>query len=118
MLDILNKKIYISKRLKELDDYGKPKFAKPKMYMMNVQPVSSKSDMEYFGDKATEVQKAIIEKDKYLGKFSEFDRAYLDGATPFKEDEDSYGSTANYELYPPRNQNLCICLYFRKIVEE
>lgn len=111
-----NKKIYIAKRTgTQEDDYGHETeiFDKPEMYMMNVQPVSSYPDIQEFGEKAEQVQKAVIEYDKYFGMFNEFDRAYLDGADP--EGESSNGANANYRLYPPRNQNKVIVLYFERL---
>lgn len=80
---------------------------------MNVQPVSSYPDMQEFGEKAKAIQKAVIEYDKYFGKFKEYDVAYLDGASP--EGEETYGDNANYKVYPPRNQNKVILLYFERL---
>lgn len=112
-----NKKIWIAKKIgtEEKDDYGykKPIYDKPRMYMMNVQPLSSYPDIQEFGERAKQVQKAVIEYDKYLGKFSEFDVAYLDGATPLGEKVN--GENANYRLYPPRNQNKVIQIYFERL---
>lgn len=82
---------------------------------MNVQPISSSSDIEEFGENANLIQKAVIEYDEYFGKFKEFDIAYLDGITP--DGEKVNGENANYRLYPPRNQNRCILLYFERLVK-
>lgn len=49
----------------------------------------------------------------YKGVFKEGDKAYLDGVTP--EGETVNGEKANYKLFPPRNQNKCIQLRFRRI---
>lgn len=114
-----NKKIWIASKIgTEEDDYGHeiPIYDKPKMYMMNVQPISSYSDMQEFGEKAEQIQKAVIEYDKYFGKFKEFDVAYLDGANP--ENELINGENANYRLYPPRNQNKVIQIYFTRLVNK
>lgn len=144
-----NKKIWIAKKIgsKEDDDgYEIPIYSKPKMYMMNVQPISSSADIQEFGERAKEIQKAVIEYKKYINEFKEFDVAYLDGASPLDEggefvvsvkdlndvsvrivDElkvsnlatgeiDCYtAENANYRLYPPRNQNRCIVLYFERL---
>lgn len=144
-----NKKIWIANKIgSKEDDYGYqiPIYDKPEMYMMNVQPISSYSDMQEFGEKAEQIQKAVIERNKYLGKFREFDIAYLDGANPLEnggefivsvsdlnigevknvnslqiknlvtEEITCYsGENANYRLYPPRNQNKCIVLYFERL---
>lgn len=59
------------------------------------------------------MQKAVIDKKEYEGKFKEFDKAYLDGVIPDKETVN--GSNANYELYPPRNQNKAIVIYFQRL---
>ena len=111
-----NKKIWIASKIgTEEDDYGHeiPIYDKPKMYFMNVQPISSYPDMQEFGEKAEQIQKAVIEYEKYFGKFKEFDLAYLDGANP--ENEQTNGTNANYRLYPPRNQNKVILLYFERL---
>lgn len=145
-----NKKIWIAKKIgSKEDDYGYevPIYSKPKMYMMNVQPISSSADIQEFGERAKQMQKAVIEYKRYFGKFKEFDIAYLDGATPVQDggefvvnanDLDNgqvrivdelivnnltngqvtcyTGENANYRLYPPRNQNKCIILYFERLV--
>ena len=49
-------------------------------------------------------------------KFKEFDVAYLDGTTPSGESVN--GQNANYRLYPPRNQNKVIVIYFEKIIDK
>ena len=111
-----NKKIWIAKKIgtKE-NDYGTeiPIYDKPVQYMMNVQPLSSEADIAEFGENAKQVQRAVIEYKKYFGKFKEFDVAYLDGVTP--DGEEVNGENANYRLYPPRNQNKVILLYFERL---
>lgn len=84
--------------------------------MMNVQPISSQADIAEFGERAKQTQKAVIEFNKYYGKFKEFDVAYLDGTTP--DGEEVNGQNANYRLYPPRNQNKVIVIYFEKITDK
>lgn len=111
-----NKKIWIAKKIgSKENDYGYeiPIYDKPKMYMMNVQPISSEADIQEFGENARQMQKAVIEYKKYFGKFNEFDVAYLDGASP--DGEESNGANANYRLYPPRNQNKVIQIYFERL---
>lgn len=92
------------------------------------------------------MQKAVISKKEYEGKFKEFDKAYLDGVTPLdnggeylpsvkdlnnaktslandikvsnlcnEETEKYQGLNANYVLYPPRNQNKAIVIYFKRL---
>ena len=60
------------------------------------------------------MQKAVISKKDYKNKFKEFDKAYIDGTTP--DNETLNGSNANYELYPPRNQNKVIVIYFKRLI--
>lgn len=82
---------------------------------MNVQPISSSDDIQEFGENAKLIQKAVINYNKYFGKFKEFDVAYLDGITP--EGETVNGEKANYSLYPPRNQNKRIIIYFKRLTQ-
>ena len=111
-----NKKIWIAKKIgTQENDYGTeiPVYDKPVEYMMNVQPLSSEADIAEFGENAKQVQRAVIELKKYFGEFKEFDVAYLDGVTP--DGEEVNGENANYRLYPPRNQNKVIILYFERL---
>lgn len=111
-----NKKIWIAKKIganKDAYGYEIPIYDEPKMYMMNVQPISSEADIQEFGENAKQMQKAVIEMDKYFNKFQEFDVAYLDGATP--DEEKKHGFNANYRLHPPRNQNKVIQIYFERL---
>lgn len=143
------KTIWIASKLEsEFDDYGNEitKYAKPIKYEFNVQPVSSESDIEEFGENAKQMQKAVISRKEYEGKFKEFDIAYLDGASPLddggeiilnvkdlnnakislvnnlkvsnlsNEQTERYQClNANYVLYPPRNQNKAIVIYFKRL---
>ncbi len=111
-----NKKIWIAKKIgTQENDYGTeiPIYDKPIEYMINVQPLSSEVDIAEFGENSKQVQRAVIEYKKYFGKFKEFDVAYLDGVTP--DGEEVNGENANYRLYPPRNQNKVIILYFERL---
>lgn len=108
-----NKKIYIASQLSTLDDYGRNQYDEPVMYEFNVQPTTSKNDIQMFGEHSREMQRAVIER-KYEGVFKEFDKAYLDGATP--EGEAYNGANANYRLLPPRVQNKVITIYFERLV--
>lgn len=111
------KVLYIAKKtgVEDSDEYGVETavYDKPTKYEMNYQPISSEADIAEFGEHASQMQKAVIEKSKYLNKFSEFDVAYLDGATP--TDEEYNGANANYRLYPPRIYNKTIALYFERL---
>lgn len=113
-----NKTIYIAKKIGiQEDDYGNTVtiYEKPQEYEMNVQPISSSPDIAEFGENSNLIQKAVIEYDKYFNEFKEFDIAYLDGATPAGEKIN--GEKANFRLYPPRNQNKCIVLYFERLTQ-
>ena len=112
-----NKKIWIARQIpNEVDDYGRAKYEKPECFEMNVQPISSSNDMQEFGENAQQVQRAVVEYNKYFGKFKQYDLAYLDGASP--KGEKVYGENANYKLYPPRNQNKVILLYFERLTSK
>lgn len=113
------KKIYIASQLDEVDDYGKSKYAAPVEYNFNVMPVTTADksvDLEDYGQDGVLYQRAIIDRSKYEGLFKEFDKAYLDGATP--EGETVNGSKANYIVCVPRVQNKAIALYFKKMIDK
>lgn len=147
-----NKKIWIAKKVGSIEDddgYEIPIYSRPKVYRMNVQPINSSADIQEFGEKASEMQKAVIELKKYWGEFKEFDVAYLDGASPLSDGGEMIinvseltgakvrdvhelevknlatgevvGYTcpnANYRLYPPRNQNKVIQIYFKRFTNK
>lgn len=109
------KPIYIASKIGiDVDDEGNEivLYDVPTLYKFNVQPVSSEVDLIEFGEKASVMQRAVIDK-RYKGIFKENDVAYLDGQSP--EDEEQNGANANYRLYPPRNQNKVIIIYFERL---
>lgn len=109
------KGIYIASKLGiAFDDDGNQilKYKEPARYEFNVQPISSEVDLMEFGEKANMIQKAVIPI-KYKHLFKENDLAYLDDASP--EGEINFGDNANYRLYPPRNQNKVIIIYFERL---
>ena len=109
------KKCWIAKKIDTIEDDGGnlvDVYDEPKPYEFNYQPIQSNADLMEFGEKASMMQKAIIPI-KYKNIFEEFDVAYLDGATP--ENELNFGDNANYKLYPPRNQNSVIQIYFERL---
>lgn len=111
-----NKTIWIASLIGSTEDkYGNEilEYDEPRKYEMNVQPLTAEADLREFGINVDQFYKTIIEKDKYYRVFKEGDVAYLDGITP--EGEVKYGFNANYRLYPPRNQNKCICIFFKRI---
>ncbi len=109
------KPIYIASKIGvEEDEYGNEivTYGEPRQYKFNVQPVSSEVDLVEFGEKASTMQRAVIPI-RYKGYFKENDLAYLEGQSPNNEEEN--GSNANYRLYPPRNQNKVIIIYFERL---
>lgn len=111
------KDVYIaSKKEVTLDDEGNEIviYNKPndEPYNFNYQTLSADADIAEFGENAKIMKKAVIPM-SYKGKFKEFDRAYLDGATP--EGEENYGDNANYRLLPPRDGNSVIIIYFERL---
>lgn len=113
-----NSKIYIANKTETIqDEYLNQKevFAKPKKYFFNVQPLTATSEITEFGELVNSMKVAVLpRKQKYLNKFHEFDKAYLDGITPDGELEN--GDNANYRIYAIRNQNAIIRIYFLKLV--
>ena len=110
------KEIYIARKTAGVDDKGKIVYEEPRKYHFNVQPSSSKLDIQMFGERAIEMQRMLIERKIYENYFHEGDLVYLDGATP--ENEAKNGINANYRMLPPRNQNLCITIYCERIVNK
>ena len=114
----IKSKIYISKKLtSKIDDYGNeiPQYAEPKPYMFNVQGVSESSDIREFGENVNNMKKCIItEKNKYFGKFDEFDKVYIETSP---NGELKFGANADYRIYSVRNQNTAIVIYFLKLVK-
>lgn len=109
--------IYIAKKLETTQDENLNQvenYSIPTKYRFNVQSVSESSENKEFGELSNRMKVALItEKDKYIGKFNDFDRAYID-TTP--EGEIKNGANANYRIYSVRNQNTCIRVYFLKLV--
>lgn len=118
--NILNyrSKCYIAKKLPSTyDDYGNliPNYDKPVEYYFNIQPVTSSSEMQAFGELIPRMKVAVISRKLYEGKFDEFDLAYLDGSSP--DNEDVIGDNANYRIYSVQSQNAIIRVYFLKVVK-
>ena len=114
----LYKNCYIAKRLEpKLDDYGNEieQYSKPKKYRFNVQPIggttnstSGRTDIMAYGQKAMQMQRAIIDYKTYFGIFEVDDLAYLDGKTP--KGEIVNGGKANYRIDAVLNQNKVIAI--------
>jgi len=122
------KTIYIAKKKKDkngediIDEYGRVEYLKPQKYFFNVQPLggttnvaSSRTDVMAYGQKAMEMQRAIIDYKTYLGKFEIDDLAYLDGNTP--KDETVNGEKANYRIDAVQNQNKAIAIFFERLAK-
>lgn len=112
--------IYIaSKTTPTLDGKGNelPTYEKPILYTnFNIQPVTSDSEIKEFGELAPRMKVAVLTaRDKYNNVFKEYDKAYLDGASP--SNEVIYGTNANYRIYSIRNQNTAIRIYFLSEIE-
>lgn len=114
----VKRRIYIaSKEDSVLDDYGNeiPKYSKPQKYMFNVQALTDSSEIREFGEISSKMKRiTITEKAKYLGKFKEFDVAYVDN---IPINEVNYGDNADYRLYLVREQNTTIIVYLLKLVK-
>lgn len=112
-------KCYIGSKLEsEFDDYGNEitVYGTPEKHRFNIQPVTSTSDIQEFGEIANKMKVAVItNRKKYEGKFKEFDCAYLDGASP--EGETINGEKANYRIYAVQNQNVIIRVFFIKLTK-
>lgn len=110
-------KIYICKKLGTAQDASMNEievFDEPVKYMFNVQPVNASSEGKEFGQLVNAIRVATIPKRKYMGKFKEYDKVYID--TVPSENEVDYGDNADYRIYSVRPQNACIKIYFLKLV--
>lgn len=111
--------IYIAKKLETTQDENLNQienYDTPIKYRFNVQSVNEDSEVREFGELANRMKVALItEKSKYIGKFYDFDKVYID-RTP--KGEIKNGANADYRIYSVRNQNTCIRIYFLKLVEE
>lgn len=123
------KDIYIAKKQKDengqdvIDEYGKVKYLKPKKYRFNVQPIggttnstSGRTDVMAYGQKAMQMQRAVIDYNEYFEVFEIDDLAYLDGNTP--KGETINGEKANFRIDAILNQNKVVAIYFEKLTEK
>ena len=112
-------KCYIGSKLEStFDDAGNEitVYGTPEKHFFNIQPVTSTSDIQEFGEIANKMKVAVItDRNKYEGKFKEFDCVYLDGATP--DGETINGQNANYRIYAVQNQNVIIRVFFVKLTK-
>lgn len=110
-------KIYVCKKLDTTQDENMNEienYAEPIKYIFNVQPVNASSEGREFGQLVNAMRVATIPKRKYIGKFNEYDKVYID--TVPSENEVDYGDNADYRIYSVRPQNTCIKVYFLKLV--
>lgn len=110
---------FIAKKLDvEYDDFGNQieVYDTPQPFSFNIQPVNTSSEIQAFGERYVRMKKALVSKSEYLNKFNEFDKVYLDGATP--DGEIKNGANANYRIYAINPQNVAMIIYFIKLVKE
>lgn len=76
--------LYLAKRIgiDQTDDSEVAVYDEPIYLKVNYNPVQADSDTQAFGERFTQIQKAVVQND-VATNFREFDLAYLDGATPF-----------------------------------
>ena len=117
-----DKDIYIAtKKGVKLDDYNNRivEYNEPFYFgRENYQPMNWRdlqSYMSAFGETTRKVIGLLIDY-KDLGKFDEFDLAYLYGATP--EGEEVNGSNANYIVKSYKPQNTKIMVVFEEIIKD
>lgn len=111
-------RVYICKRLGTIQDEDMNEievFDKPVRYSFNVQPAKEDSEGREFGQTINSLRVAVIPKNKYKGKFKEYDKVYIDNEP--SKDEIDYGDNADYRIYSIRPQNACIRIYFIKLVK-
>lgn len=109
--------VYISKKLPNTQDEFEndvEHYDKPKKYFFSIQPLSAESEVREFGQLASSMRVAVASKRVFLGKFKEFDKAYID--TKPSDSEVEYGDNADYRIYGIRPQNAVIRIYFVKLV--
>lgn len=116
----LYQNIYISQKIGTKEDYNHnevPVYGEPTLYRKwNIQFVKAESEILEFGENSSKMKVAVIPyTNEFINKFSEFDLAYLDGATP--DGESVQGQNANYRVYSVRPQNSIIKVYFIKLTK-
>lgn len=114
-------KIYIASLITddiEYDENGNEmqKYNTPISYMFNVQDNNDNSYITDYGYTTSSTKVVLItNKKKYLGKFKEFDRVYIN-TTPDGEFEN--GDNADYRISAVRPQNTCIKLFIVKLTRD
>lgn len=124
----MGEQIWHCKR-KEIPNAEIPEFELPKRITLRlgyftVQPRSLKggaySDLLEYGEEIKNYRAAVAQPyEKWVGVFTEGDRAYLDGKKPTEEDlEDNYADNANYIVDSVQPQNKAIQIIFKKRTAE
>lgn len=117
-----NKDIYIAtKNTIDYDDYNNEivTYNKPFYYgKVNYQPLTRKDLEAYMQEYGETTNKIVSFLTNYtnLGKFKEFDVAYLYGETP--KGELKYGDNANYIIRAYKPQNTKIMVILEEIIKE
>jgi len=112
-------KIYIASWLSsDTDEYGNliNQYDEPKPYMFNIQTLNESVAIQVFGREVVASKViSITQKDKYLGKFKEYDLVYVNNVP---ENELEYGDNADFFISGVRNQNTSIRIYLTKLQNE
>ena len=115
-------RIYIAKKVKDNEPFfyedeidQREIFEEPQKYYFNVQNNIKTSVINEYGETVNATKVVIItEKSKYLGKFEEFDRVYIE-TNPNYEIEN--GDNADYRISAVIPQNATIRLYLTKLLK-
>lgn len=102
-----------------LDDYGNEiqNYGDSKQFLLNYQPVTNDADeaiLKAYGVTSEGTVKALMDI-KYEGELSQYDLAYLYGASP--DNEEYAGQFANYRVITAIPQNMKILVYFERLTK-
>lgn len=109
--------IWIAPLLKEgkdnfdnpVNEYGEPY----KISGVKLNSLNGSVEFYEFGEKIKHMAKALLPMYAYHGVINEKDKAYLYGTNP--NDEEIYGSKANYRIDTVRPQGVKLLVYFERI---
>lgn len=96
----------------DIDDNPIQVFDKPKCMICTINSLSAEYDIAMYGDKIHNMQKAMLDYDKWINKIKVKDVVYLFGASP--KGETVHGENANYRVCAVLPQNLKILVYFER----
>lgn len=125
----LNKRtIYLAKRLSVEIVNGNQieKYDTPVKLKLNHLPISGDSDTQTYGERFNQGHRSVVDL-KTGEMFTENDRVYLDGASPFEKpswyadkshegEEPAPGEYANYRVQAVREGLNCTLVYFERLV--